>query len=144
MTSREIFEQAREAALRIREIGVRAELMRERIGVQGRSQESVFSQTLDPMRKVDDLIDWELGEYRTALVSSREAIDDAEALVRGTEALGYGDAARTLRLYYIEAWEAEEVSSAVGYPSDVVRMMLDTATKWIDGTGIARVKEAGR
>lgn len=144
MTSREIFEQAREAALRIRDIGVRAEIMQERIGIRGRSSDAVMATALDPMRKVDDLIDWELEEYRTAVASSREAIADADALVAGTVALGFADAARTLRLYYIEAWTLSDVARAVGHQPLVVSMMLETATRWIDETGIAKVKEAGR
>lgn len=144
MTSREIFEQAREAALRIRDIGVRAEIMQERIGIRGRSSDAVMATALDPMRKVDDLIDWELDEYRTAVASSREAIADADALVVGTAALGFTDAARTLRLYYIEAWTLNDVARAVGHQPLVVSMMLETATRWIDETGIAKVKEAGR
>lgn len=144
MTSREIFEQAREAALRIRDIGVRAEIMQERIGIHGRSSDAVMATALDPMRKVDDLIDWELEEYRTAVASSREAIADADALVAGTVALGFVDAARTLRLYYIEAWTLNDVARAVGHQLLVVSMMLESATRWIDETGIAKVKEAGR
>lgn len=119
-------------------------LMRERIGMQGRAMESVFTQTLDPMRKVDDLIDWEVEEYDAIMAASQAAIEDAEWLLRGLAKMGYQDAATALRLYYVDAMDLSKVCERVGHGQKVVQMMLDTSLSFIDEQGIAKVKEAGR
>ena len=144
MTSREVFEQAREATLSMERIRVLSELMHERIGMQGRAMESAFSQNLDPMRKVDDLIDWEVEEYRTAMESSREALAEAHQLLRGLLAMGCDEAEETLRLVYVDAKDVEKVAALLDKPEEAVTMMCEMSFRWIDHTGMARVKEAGR
>lgn len=144
MRARDIFNEAREARIRIDDLQERSLVMRERIGMRGRSVESVFTQVLDPMRKVDDLIDWESEEYHAIMAASMAAIEDAEDLARGLAGMGYADAARALRLYYVNAMDLSEVCGKVGHGTELVKLMLDTALRFIDENGIARVKEAGR
>lgn len=138
-----MFEQALEASLRIREVVARSELMREQIGLGGRAMDSSIGTALDPMRKVDELLDWEAEELRTAVSSSREAIDEALSVLRGMSVMGYEDAAETLRLRYVEALDVPDVAERVGQSVDVVVMMCETAFTWCDEVGLARIKEAG-
>lgn len=144
MRARDVFEQAREAKARIDDLQERFLLMHERIGMQGRALESCFGQSLDPMRKVDDLLDWEMEEYDSIMAASRAALDDANELVLGLDGMGYRDAAKALSLFYIEGRDLSEVSQIQGYRTDVVQLMLDTALSFIDEQGMAKVKEAGR
>lgn len=144
MRARDIFVEAREARRRIDDLEERSLIMHERIGMQGRAMETVYTQTLDPMRKVDDLIDWELEEYDAIMAASASAIEDAEDLLRGMRVMGYADAAAALRMYYVDAMGIQDVCRRVGHGQDVVRLMLETALSFIDEQGIARVKEAGR
>lgn len=144
MRARDVFNEAREARIRIDELQERSLLMHERIGIQARAMQSVASSTSDPMRKVDDLIDWEIDEYDAIMTASRAALDEADVLVRGMRAMGYADAATALRLYYINAMSVAKVSERVGHTDELVRMMLDAALSFIDEVGIANVKEAGR
>lgn len=130
--------------MRIDDLEERSLIMHERIGMQGRAMEAVFSQTLDPMRKVDDLIDWELEEYDAIMAASMSAIEDAEWLLRGLTKMGYTDAATALRLYYVDAMDIRMVCERVGHSQRVVQLMLDTALSFIDEQGMAKVKEAGR
>ena len=144
MTARDVFVQAREAALRIRSVEARLQEMHDRIGVQGRGGSSIsIGSVLDPMRKVDDLLDWESTEYASVLESSQDAIDEARVVLRGMAAMGYKDAADALRLRYLRALSAEAVASRVGHSADVVEMMCETALKWCDEVGLAKIKEAG-
>ena len=144
MRARDVFNEAREAKARIDDLQERLVLMHERIGMQGRALESCFGQSLDPMRKVDDLLDWEMEEYDSIMAASRAAIEDATELVWGLARMGYQDAADALRMYYIEGMDLPYVSDRQGYRADVVQMMLDTALSFIDEQGMAKVKEAGR
>lgn len=144
MRARDVFNEAREARIRIDELQERSLMMHERIGIQARAMQPVASSTSDPMRKVDDLIDWELEEYDATMSSSRSAIEDAELLLRGLRAMGYDEAATTLRLYYVDAMALNKVCVRVGHSERVVLLMLDTALSFIDEQGIAKVKEAGR
>ena len=118
--------------------------MHERIGIQARAMQTVASSTSDPMRKVDDLIDWEVDEYDAIMAASMAALDEADVLVRGMRAMGYADAATALRLYYINAMSVDKVSERVGHTDELVQMMLDASLSFIDEVGIAKVKEAGR
>lgn len=144
MRARDVFEEAREARARIDDLQERFVLMHERIGMQGRALESCFGQSLDPMRKVDDLLDWEMEEYDSIMAASRAALEDANELVVGLAGMGYRDAAEALSLYYIDGLDLSVVSKRQGYRTDVVQMMLDTALAFIDGQGMAKIKEAGR
>lgn len=143
MTARDVFEQARDAALALMEHERRLEYMRDRIGVQGRALEASFSQGLDPMRKVDDLLDWEI-EEEGALASSYAAIAEAEDVIRGIRSLGGKDMADTLSLVYIEALDLHTASLRLGQNVDLVRLMCLEAFEWIDSYGLAKLKEAGR
>lgn len=144
MRARDVFNEAREARIRIDELQERSLMMHERIGIQARAMQPVASSTSDPMRKVDDLIDWETGEYDAIMASARSALDEADVLIRGMRAMNYADAATALRMYYMDAMELGDVSQRVGHSKELVRMMLDAALSFIDEVGIAKVKEAGR
>ena len=144
MRARDVFNEAREARIRIDELQERSLMMHERIGIQARAMQPVASSTSDPMRKVDDLIDWEVDEYDAIMTASRAALDEADVLVRGMRAMGYPDAATALRMYYMDAMELSDVSQRVGHSKELVQMMLDAALSFIDEVGIAKVKEAGR
>ena len=143
MTAREVFELALDAKLVIDAHETRLQLMRERIGVQGRALESVFSQTLDPMRKVDDLIDWEISE-EAALASSYAAIAEAEEILSGIVAMGGTDVERTLRLVYMDGLSLVEAGRRLGHEPTVVGLMVGEAFGWIDSVGIVKFKEAAR
>ena len=144
MKARDVFNEAREARIRIDDLQERSLLMHERIGIQARAMQTVASSTSDPMRKVDDLIDWEVDEYDAIMAASMAALDEADVLVRGMRAMGYADAATALRLYYINAMSVDKVSERVGHTDELVQMMLDASLSFIDEVGIAKVKEAGR
>lgn len=141
--AREVFEQARDAVMVIKEHEYRLQIMRDRIGVQGRALESSFSQNLDPMRKVDDLLEWELDE-EAAMASSYAAVEDAKDLIRGLYALGGSDNVRTLQYVYLDAMDVADAARKLGQTPEVVRLMCVEMFSWIDSTGIAKVKEAGR
>lgn len=143
MRARDVFDGAREARMRIDALEERSMVMHERIGIQGRGMGSFASGVLDPMRKVDDLLDWEIEEYDAVMSSCRSALDEADALLRGLRAMGYDDAATALRLYYVDAMGLMDVCDRVDHGPELVQMMLDTALSYIDETGIAKVKEAG-
>lgn len=143
MKAREVFELALDAKLVIDAHEVRLQLMRERIGVQGRALESTFSQGLDPMRKVDDLIDWEISE-ETALASSYAAIAEAEEILTGIVAMGGTDVERTLRLVYMDGLSYLEAGKLLGQEATVVKLMVDESLEWIDSVGIVNFKEAAR
>ena len=143
MKAREVFELALDAKLVIDAHEVRLQLMRERIGVQGRALESTFSQGLDPMRKVDDLIDWEISE-ETALASSYAAIAEAEEILAGVVAMGGTDVERTLRLVYIDGLTYTDAGKLLGQEATVVKLMVDESLEWIDSVGIVNFKEAAR
>lgn len=143
MKAREVFELALDAKLVIDAHEVRLQLMRERIGVQGRALESTFSQGLDPMRKVDDLIDWEISE-ETALASSYAAIAEAEEILAGIVAMGGTDVERTLRLVYMDGLSYLEAGKLLGQEATVVKLMVDESLEWIDSVGIVNFKEAAR
>lgn len=117
--------------------------MRERIGVQGRALESTFSQGLDPMRKVDDLIDWEISE-ETALASSYAAIAEAEEILAGVVAMGGTDVERTLRLVYMDGLSYTDAGKLLAQEATVVKLMVDESLEWIDSVGIVNFKEAAR
>lgn len=81
MTPRDVFEAARECAIDIREHNRMLEQRRSCIGVQGHSYEvHSKSDILDPMRKVDDLIEWERANDVTDL---EEQIEEARTMARG-------------------------------------------------------------
>lgn len=145
VTAREVFIAAREAAIRLRELDVRSDEMRMRIGLQGHGYgESTHGSMLDPMRKVDDLLDWEADESRAIRQSSSQAIGEAEQLLRGMEALGASEAAETLRLRFVKARSASQVAAMLGQPEALVVRMCDEAIDWCESVGIAKLKEAGR
>lgn len=143
MKAQEVFEQALEATILVREHENRLQVMRDRIGVQGRALESSFSQNLDPMRKVDDLLEWEISE-EAAMSSSYAAIEDARDLIRGLYALGGSDNVRTLQLVYLDAMDLKDAARRLGQSAEVVRLMCSEMCSWIDSMGISKVKEAGR
>lgn len=144
MTAREVFEQAREAQQRIASIEERSIVMHERIGIRGRTMGSMHGTSLDPMRKVDDLIDWESEEYDAVMDSSGQAIRDAKLLVEGLSRTWDPEVARLLECYYVHAWDRRDVCGECGYPWEVISEAFSMAFAHCDEVGMARLKEAGQ
>lgn len=141
MTARELFEQSREAAIALAEHELRMSLMRERIGLHGRGMEVNVTSILDPMRKVDDLIDWEMAEM-TGMASWQDAVDEARLVIDGMRAMGDVDMSRTLELIYVDAVEPKAAANVLGHDQMVVKMLCDQAFEWLDSVGLVNVKNA--
>jgi len=144
MKAIEMFESARLAATEIKRIEARTQEMLDRIGVQGHGYEHInITGVLDPMRKVDDLLDWE-SRAKEELSECEREIAIGWQIVAGIDALGFGTHARVLSGYYLEARSWESVSKETGLTPDECRGFAKTACDVCDAMGIAKVKEMGR
>ena len=160
LTILEVFEAARDAAIRIRRIEEQTEVKRERVGVQGHGYEvHAKSGILDPMRKVDELLDWQAAQLSDSELA--EPIEEALEVVRGIETLGDDLAVELVVRHYLQAesWESI-VRGDDGSPSmsDRIDAFADISVKrqvqylkeafrqvlpdW-ERIGIARLKQMG-
>lgn len=101
MRVREVLDAAREAALAIRRNKELAELRRLSIGVQGHSYD-VHSKTgiLDPSRKIDDILDWEMEQNEEV---PREPIEEAYEIVSGARRISDPLTIEVVTRYYLKA-----------------------------------------
>lgn len=156
MTIWEMLSQARDAALEIRRIEMETDERIGSIGVGARSYEAhgAMGSVLDPMRKVDELIDWQSGQIDSAGLVGQ--IEDASEIVSGIEASGDELAAEIALRYFVNAEPMEEIaadlkasakSTAEMDDATAARTMmlaLEKSLRCWDGVGIARLREIGK
>ena len=156
MTIREMLSQARDAALEIRRIEMEADERIGSIGVGARSFEAhgALGSVLDPMRKVDELLDWQAGQIDSAGLVGQ--IEDAAEIVSGIRASGDEMAAEIALRYFVRAEPMTEIAADLKGRSDATAemddaeaasVMLRALEKWLccwDGVGVARLREIGR
>ena len=155
MTVREVLDAAREAALEIRRIEDEAEIRREAVGPQGHSYDPhPKSGILDPMRHVDDLIEWEMAQINVAEL--QEPIAEAADIVRGIDRLGDHGATEIVTRYYLQGESWHEIVSAMESHTDYLKgLPRKTQIKCLkeaigpsidlwESIGIAKLKEMGR
>jgi hypothetical protein len=97
---------------------------------------------LDPMRKVDELLDWESDMLSTAMQAAEEAETEARSVLVGVRLLGNEDMALTLELVYLSGLTFAEACARLVQEPKVVTMMCDQTFSWCDSVGLARLKEA--
>ena len=99
---REVLQAAREAALAIRRGEEVAELRRRSIGVQGHGYE-VHSKSgiLDPTRKIDAVIDWEMERATSRVFSCKHKA--AYEIVRGAEHVTDSLTIEIVTRYFLQA-----------------------------------------
>ncbi len=138
-----MFVRSREAALRIRSIEAEKRELMERIGVQGHTYGShAKNGILDPMRKVDDLIDG-TADMDAEIAECMKDVDEAWDLIRGIYALcPYDDAGLLVTRRYVKAETLADISAETMYPKSIVSEALDQILAWCDEVGIARLKSA--
>lgn len=156
MTIWEMLSQARDAALEIRRIERETDERIGSIGVGARSYEAhgAMGSVLDPMRKVDELIDWQSGQIDSdGLVGQ---IEDAEEIVSGIRASGDGMAAEIATRYFVNAEPMEQIAADLKWIAKSTAEMDDAAAAALmlkalgkllcywDGVGIARLREIGK
>ena len=156
MTIWEMLSQARDAALEIRRIEMETDERIGSIGVGAHSYEAhgALGSVLDPMRKVDELIDWQSGQIDSAGLVGQ--IDDASEIVSGIRASGDEMAAEIVTRYFVNAEPMEEIaadlkggakSTAEMDDAAAAALMLKALEKLLcywDGVGIARLREIGQ
>ncbi len=143
MTPSDVFVRSREAALRIRAIEAEKRELADRIGVQGHTYGSHSKNgILDPMRKVDELIDSTV-ELDAEIAECAKDVDEAWELIRGIYALcPYDDAGLLVTRRYVRAETIADISAETSYPKDIVDKALAQVLAWCDHVGIARLKSA--
>ena len=144
MTTSEIFEAARQAGLELLRIEQRTQEMIDRIGVQGQSYERVsISGVLDPMRKVDDLLDWEIRSKEEHAECSKD-IAMAQELLAGIRVLGYEGHAKIIEEHFLNLHDWGAVANRYGLTAELCRACANKMFLMCDSIGIARMKEMGR
>ena len=163
MTVLEVLTAAREAAIEIRRIEEQAEIRRQAIGPQGYSL-GIHSKNgiLDPMRKVDELMEWM--EKESGRSELQEPIDEAWDVVCGGKSLSSDIDVEIITRYYLQGESLSEIvrgsaDGSVRPISDRIESMRglepDTQAKVLSKTmksvvslwesvGIAHLKEMGR
>ena len=163
MTVGEVLDAARDAAVEIRRIDEQAELRLQAVGPQGYSL-GVHSKNgiLDPMRKVDELMDWQDSEMdKTELLAP---IDEAWDVLMGAQKVSSDLDVEIVTRYYLQAESLREivVGSKVRKVPPIAqrvesmaklsfkeqakvleRAMKESIASW-DQIGIAHLKEMGR
>jgi hypothetical protein len=155
MTIWEMLSQARDAALEIRRIEMETDERIGSIGVGARSYEAhgALGSVLDPMRKVDELIDWQSGQIDSSGLVGQ--IEDAAEIVSGIRASGDEMAAEIALRYFVRAEPMPKIAADVKGRSDATAEMDDAAAAAVmlkalekslcywDEIGIARLREIG-
>ena len=144
MKSIELFEAARQAAIEIKQIKRKSLEMHERIGVQGQSyQINSMTGVLDPMRKVDDLLEWEIKSTNEIAECNRE-LDKCREIVAGINALGGKMQAQIISRYYLSALGWDRVAKNFKISAEEAEKTAKNTLAVVDKLGIAYVKEQGR
>lgn len=163
MTVSEVLEAAREAALEIRRIEEQAEIRIQAIGPQGYSL-GVHAKTgiLDPMRKVDELMDWQESEKDKFYLLP--TLDEAWDVIAGAAKITDDIDIEIVTRYYLQAESiveivrgsrdgvvppiakkvAEMAEMSVREQVDVIEAAIrEDVASW-ESIGIAHLKEMGR
>lgn len=144
MTALEFFASARDAALQIKSLEERAQIMRERVGVQGHGYDAHGkSGVLDPMRKVDDLVDWE-ATFDEQVAECNKVIAEGWEIVGGIDALGGHEMAQVLGRHYLMAEDVAEIAKQRHCTMEIVVAAISAGLDMVDKIGIARLKDEGR
>lgn len=150
----EILSQAREAVLEIRRIEEQAEVRRSEIGVQGHDYGAHGKNgVLDPMRKVDDLLDWQNDHIeRSGLM---ELIDEAQEIIDGIAEIADDATVEAVTRYYLQAEPWDEIAHDMARhnkslskmkPSILVKCLRQAVSTSIQGCeqiGVAKLKKLG-
>lgn len=156
MTIWEMLSQARDAALEIRRIEMEADERIGSMGVGARSYEAhgALGSVLDPMRKVDELIDWQSGQIDSAGLVGQ--VEDAAEIVSGIRASGDEMAAEVATRYFVNAEPMEEIAADLkgsakstakmddATAARVMMLALEKSLRCWDGVGLARLREIGQ
>jgi hypothetical protein len=155
MTVVELLSEAREAALEIRRIEIETSDRMDACGIGARSYEAhgPLGSTLDPMRKVDELVDWQAEQIATR--DLERPIAEAAQIVAGIDACGDTLAVEVVTRYYLqgESWHRIVADVAPRYEHfdgmsthDAAEMLHRALTRSLaewDSVGIARLREMG-
>lgn len=163
LTVAEVLEAAREAALEIRRIEEQAEIRLQSIGPQGYSL-GVHSKNgiLDPMRKVDELMDWQ--ESERDKFHLLPPIDEARDVLSGAAKIADAIDVEIVARYYLQAETvveivkgsrdgsvppiAKRIDGMAGMSvKDQIKVLEATIRKDVaswESVGIAHLKEMGR
>lgn len=157
MTVREVLEAAREAAIQLRRLDEEAEIRREAIGPQGYSMgPHAKVGILDPMRHVDELLDWE--QAQKSFPDLTLPLDEAWDVVSGIATISDELTLDMVSRYYLqgEPWtsiardygDKRGINDLVGLSraKQVERLqgVMDESFKVWEHIGIAHLKEMGR
>ena len=152
---REVFELAREAALEIRHSEEELQLKVEAIGVQGHGYE-VHSKSgiLDPMRKVDELLDAQA--EAVDIDGLNTLVEDGFVIMSGAEKILHPTDVEILTRFWLQAetWRniarslEEREGSLKGRSRaeqvDMLKKASDAAIDRLERIGVAHLKEMGR
>ena len=166
MKVREVLEIAREAAVKLRMLEEKAEVLHQAIGVQGHNSFEVHGKCgiLDPMRHVIELMDWQDEMAKEA--DLHQAIADAVEIVDGIEHITDGITVEVITRYYLQGESMRELVDGyrygdVSYPPlaerddkiaslsraqqfDWLKESMDIAIDQWERIGIAHLKEMGQ
>ena len=144
MKTVELFESARNSALEIRRIEERTQDMLDRIGVQGHGYDVInITGTLDPMRKVDDLLDWE-ARAKEEIAECQKEIVSAYEIVAGIEKSGFEVSAQIISSYYLEARSMKSLCKKHELDEEEITAQIQMVFEYCDQRGLAKIKEIGR
>ncbi len=143
MRPSEVLRRSREAVFRMRAIDAEKVELRDRIGVQGHTYgRHAKNSILDPMRKVDDLVDITADLDMERMECQRD-VSAAWSLMAGVRAMcPYEDAEYLLSRYYMYGESMDRLARSTPYSVSVIQRALKASVEWCDGQGIARLKGA--
>jgi len=139
---KEILESASEAERQRRTVVERMESRRAMLDLHSGGGTSISKGTiLDPMRRVDDLIDSNAAD--SMLLEQLESeLDEAWQMVGGMSELGADDGAQVCcrRYLWLEGWG--EIARGMGHTVDECRSLMEMTMAWADEIGPARLRQA--
>jgi len=156
LTVREVLEAARESAVQIRRIEQELEIKRQAIGPQGYSiGVHTKGSILDPMRKVDEMIDAQ--DEAIEIAQLRDSLDEAWDVVRGMAKIVDDLTVELVTRYFLQADSWASIAADLesrhiepleglnrGEQVDILSKTMDAAIARIERVGIAHLKEMGR
>lgn len=128
--------------MRLRDIDRQLELMASHLGPQGHTLTSYGHVLLDPMRRVDELVDAtaDLDVERAALVAD---LQDAQALCKGVARCLSRTLGRILELAFIEGWAADTTADYLDLDAELVERAVDCTPSELDPL-VPHLMRAGR
>lgn len=155
MQVRDVLEAAFEAAVEIRRIEEQIEARRSAIGVQGHSY-GVHAKTgiLDPSRKVDDLMDWEMELVNVDEL--QKPIEEAYRIVAGVATFADDSTVEVVTRRFLQGESWVEIARDIerrtesfkrlkrGEQVRCLKEAMDHSILDWEKIGIARLKEMGR